>query len=114
MFSPHLTSGSEGSQARSEVEVMRLISGEDYYQPASWCLTNLTTLSSTTDTQSFLSWDGATAALVDSLSLQMSGETKLSLHHHHLVQTVLVCGGATTHYQAEFNTRARGSSPRSF
>ena len=89
-------SGSEGSRPRSEVEVVSLSSAENYYKPASWCLTPIST---TRDNQSFLSWDGATAALVD--SHQFSGATSdISLHHQHLLQAVLLCGGADSHYQA--------------
>ena len=91
-------SGSEGSRTRSEIEVVNLSSAENYYEPASWCLTSLSSLPSR-DNQSFLSWDGATAALVD--SHQFSGATSdISLHHQHLLQAVLLCGGADSHYQA--------------
>ena len=84
--------------------MIRLMSGQDYYRPTSWCLTNLSRLSSSssssssrTDNETFLSWDGASAALVDSFSLQLSAE--VSVEQHHLVQAVLVCGGASSDYQ---------------
>ena len=89
-------SGSEGSRPLGEVEVMRLSSDEDYYQPASWCLTNL----SSPDSQSFLARDGAAAVLVD--SLEFSGVTNISLHHQHLLQAVLLCGGADSQFQAQW------------
>ena len=45
----------------------------------------------------FSSWDGATAALVD--SLEFSRTTKMTVHHQELFQSVLLCGGASREYQ---------------
>ena len=94
-----MTAGEEGSRPRDEPELLTLREPGGYYDAASWCVTNITRLGEEGEEEGemFSSWDGATAALVD--SLEFSRTTKMTVHHQELFQSVLLCGGASREYQ---------------
>ena len=79
--------------------MITLTNPDDYYSPTSWCVTNLTS-EQEKEEEMFHSWDGMSAAMVD--SLEFSKDSRMTVHHQHLVQAVLLCGGADMNYQAGF------------
>ena len=98
-----MTAGEEGSRPRDEAELLTLREPGGYHDAASWCVTNITRLEGEEgeeeeeEGEMFSSWDGATAALVD--SLEFSRTTKMTVHHQELFQSLLLCGGASREYQ---------------
>ena len=101
-----MTAGEAGSRPRDEPELLTLREPGGYHDAASWCVTNITRLEEgegegkeegEEEEEMFSSWDGATAALVD--SLEFSRTTKMTVHHQELFQSVLLCGGASREYQ---------------
>ena len=76
---------------------MSLTEPSNYSEASSWCVTNISTHLSNQEV--FSTWDGATGAMVD--TLEFSRTTKMTVHHQHLFQAVLICGGADAEYQVE-------------